>query len=230
MVPNSDAVLCSLMNLVGKLICLGGPQRGRTLTLDKGKLLVGRAPDCDIVLDDKFASRVHATITRLESSFTVEDAGSKNGVLLDNERLEKGTAAILTDGTIVTFAQTRFRFEDPSATMTNLHLESSSAGTSLVVHEATRQVKVNGRLLQPPLSAKQFELLQFLYTRQGQAISKDEIAAAVWPDEADSVPDNNIDRLVSRVRVRLAEAAYGHQFISTVRGFGFRMEDVREED
>lgn len=216
------------MSYVGKLVCLDGRQRGRSVVLDKEKILVGRAPDCDIVLDDKFASRVHASISRLDSVFIVEDAGSKNGILLDNERLQEGTKGILADGVILTFAQTRFKFEDPSATMTNLDVESSTTGTQLVVHVATRQVKVNGKLLQPPLSFKQFELLHCLYTRRGQAISKDEIALAVWPDGSEAVPDNNIDRLVSRVRVKLSEAAGGHQFISTIRGYGFRMEDFGE--
>ena len=216
------------MAIAGKLVCLDGPQRGRSVVLHKERMVVGRAPDCDIVLDDRFASRVHASITRLESAFAVEDVGSKNGVLLNNERLSTGIKGILADGAVVTFAQTRFKFEDPAATMTNLEVEPSCAGTRLVVHEATRQVKVNGVLLQPPLSVRQFELLQCLYLRRGQAVSKDEIAAAVWSDAFGAVPDNNIDRLVSRVRVRLSEAAGGHQFITTVRGFGFRMEDVSE--
>lgn len=220
----------NLMPIVGKLVCLDGPQRGRAVVLRKARTIVGRAPDCDIVLEDKFASRVHASITRWENSFAVEDAGSKNGVLLDHERLAAGAQGILTDGVVVTFAQTRFKFEDPAATMTNLEVEPSPVGTQLlVVHEATRQVKVNGVLLQPPLSVRQFALLQFLSLRRGQAVSRDEIAAAVWPDDAAVVPDNNIDRLVSRVRTRLAEAAGGHQFITTIRGFGFRMEDVSAE-
>lgn len=218
------------MSFIGKLLCLDGPQKGRTVVLDKEKLLVGRAPDCDIVLDDKFASRVHASITRMDNSFVVEDAGSKNGILLDNERLRQGIKGILADGAILTLAQTRFKFEDPSATMTNLNMENPKGGTRLFVHEPTRQVKVNGKLLQPPLSVKQFELLHWLYMRRGQAISKDEIALAIWPDDSEAVPDNNIDRLVSRVRVRLSAAADGHQFISTVRGYGFRMEDFDEKE
>ncbi len=213
------------MSLVGKLVCLDGPQRGRSIALHPKKTVVGRAPDCDIVLDDRFASRVHASITRRENAFIVEDAGSKNGVMLNNKRLGEGTKGILADGVVVTFAQTRFKFEDPAATMTNLEVAPALAGPRLVVHEATRQVKVNGVLLQPPLSVRQFELLQCLYLHRGQALSKDEIAAAVWPDDAEPVPDNNIDRLVSRVRVRLAEAAGEHQFITTIRGFGFCLED-----
>lgn len=190
---------------------------------------MGRAPDCEIVLDDKYASRTHAFIALGDGAFTVEDAGSKNGVLLDNERLPAGAAAILSDGMVVTFAQTRFRFEDPSATLTNLELESVTQFPRLVVHPATRQVMVDGELLQPPLSVRQFELLSFLQSKTGEAVSKDDIAAAVWPEDQQAVPDGNIDRLVSRVRSRLAEASGGEQYIETVRGFGYRLGDSRAE-
>lgn len=210
------------MPCIGKLICLDGPSKGQEVILDRDLIRVGRAPDCDIVLNDKFASRLHAAITREENVFVVEDAGSKNGVMVNSQHLESGTRVPLANGTIVVFAQTRFRFEDPSATMTSLELSDPSE--SLLLHQATRQVIVVGQPLAPPLSLKQFELLLCLYERQGQAVSKDEIAAAVWPEDIGFVSDSNIDRLVSRVRQRLAEASGGHQFIVTVRGFGFRLE------
>ena len=213
------------MPFVGKLICLDGQQRGREVVLDRDELNVGRDPDCHIVLDDKFASRVHASITRVENVFFVEDAGSKNGVRLNNQRLEAYVKAPLADGNIVVFAQTRFRYEDPAATMTNLDAGALEGAARLALHQASREVLVDGRRLQPPLSLKQYELLACLFARQDQAVSKGEIARYVWPEEAGEIPDSNIDRLVSRVRQRLAEASGGSQFIATVRGFGFRLEN-----
>ncbi len=208
----------------GTLICLDGPNKGREVTLDRDVLEVGRAPECDIVLDDKFASRRHATIFREGNAFLVADGGSKNGITLNHKRIEPHARVVLTDGDIVAFAQTRFRFADPSATMTNLELEREVSSGHLQLHAPTRQVLVNGTPLDPPLSLKQFELLECLYARRGQAISKDEIARLVWPGEIDPVPDSNIDRLVSRVRQRLTAASGGQPYITTVRGFGFRLE------
>ncbi len=208
----------------GTLICLDGPNKGSEVILNRDTLVVGRSPHCDIVLDDKFASRHHATIMREGNFFYVVDRGSKNGMTINHRQVEPSVRAVLSDGDIVTFAQTRFRFVDPSATMTNLELDHSASLESLHLHPATRQVLVNGIPLSPPLSLKQFELLECLYVRRGQAVSKDEIALAVWPDEIDPIPDSNIDRLVSRVRQRLAAAGNRKQYISTVRGFGFKLE------
>ncbi len=209
----------------GTLICLDGPHKGREVTLDRNILVVGRAPDCDIVLEDKFASRQHATITREGNVFFVVDGGSKNGITLNHQRVDPHARVALSDGDIVAFAQTRFRFADPSATMTNLELEQAEFPDTLHLHPPTRQVLVNRIPLDPPLSLKQFALLEYLYERRGQAVSKDEIALQVWPDEIDPVPDSNIDRLVSRVRQRLAAASQGKQYITTIRGFGFRLEN-----
>ncbi|MCY3658688.1 MAG: FHA domain-containing protein [Caldilineaceae bacterium] len=209
----------------GKLVCLNGPSSGQEVVLGEGTSIVGRAPNCDIVLDDKFASRQHAMIDRLDGQYLVRDIGSKNGISVNQYRLSRDESVVLTDGAVVTFANTRFRFEDPAATMTNLSLEKSETASVLRLHEASRHVLINGVPLNPPLSLKQFDLLCLLHDRLGQAVSKHEIANAVWPEETDGVADSNVDRLVSRVRSRLADATGGNQFIETVRGFGFRMLD-----
>lgn len=209
----------------GKLVCLNGPSSGQEVVLGEGTSIVGRAPNCDIVLDDKFASRQHAMLDHLDGQYLVRDIGSKNGISVNQYRLSRDESVVLTDGAVVTFANTRFRFEDPAATMTNLSLEKSETAPVLRLHEASRHVLINGVPLNPPLSLKQFDLLCLLHDRLGQAVSKHEIASAVWPEETDGVADSNVDRLVSRVRSRLADATGGNQFIETVRGFGFRMLD-----
>ena len=62
---------------------------------------------------------------------------------------------------------------------------------------------MDGVQLDPPLSVKQFDLLWFLFQNRGRVVSKDEIAAAVWPEAQGDVYDANIDRMVSRVRSRI---------------------------
>ena len=89
----------------------------------------------------------------------------------------------------------------------------------------TRQVYVDGALLDPPLSTKQFDLLWFLYQNRGRVVSKDEIAAAVWPNAQGDVYDANIDRMISRVRSRIEPGSEDNpRFIHTVRGYGYQLE------
>jgi len=207
----------------GKLICISGPDAGAEYELKDVVTTIGRAADSAIVLDDQFASRNHAEIRRIDDAYQVHDLSSKNGVFVNDRRLQPGSTAWLDDGSEVQFASTRFRFLDPSATMTAPSLLAISEPV-LRVDEATRQVYIDGEVLDPPLSVKQFDLLLFLYQNIGRVVSKDEIAQAVWPELQGDVYDANIDRMVSRVRSRIEpDTEEEPRFIATVRGYGYKL-------
>lgn len=211
------------MSHIGKLICLNGPNASAEYDLFEEVNTIGRTPEATIVLDDQFASRNHAEIRHIDNAYQVHDLKSKNGVLLNGRRLAPGSTAWLEDGCEVQFASTRFRFRDPSATMTAPSLMAVGE-PSLRVDTTTRQVYVDGRVLDPPLSVKQFDLLWFLYQNRGRVVSKDEIAQAVWPESDGDVYDANIDRMVSRVRSRIEpDSTDDPRFIATVRGYGYKL-------
>ncbi len=211
------------MSQFGKLVCLSGPQAGMEYELSAEITTVGRSASSDLVLEDQFASRQHAEIRRIDNAYQVHDLNSKNGVLVNGKRLAPGATAWLEDGCEIQFASTRFRFYDPSATVTAPALIAVKE-PALRVDPATRQVYVDGKLLDPPLSVKQFDLLWFLYQSRGRVVSKDEIAQAVWPEANGDVYDANVDRMVSRVRSRIEpEHAEEPRFILTVRGYGYQL-------
>jgi pSer/pThr/pTyr-binding forkhead associated (FHA) protein len=54
--------------------------------MDNGVLL-GRNPECTLVLDDDFASGRHARIFRRDGSWFVEALGSTNGTYLASRKL-----------------------------------------------------------------------------------------------------------------------------------------------
>ncbi len=60
---------------------------GQRYTLDGQSLMIGRHPECDIVVDAGAVSRHHAKIVRRGNDFFVEDAGSRNGTFLNNQLL-----------------------------------------------------------------------------------------------------------------------------------------------
>jgi two-component system cell cycle response regulator len=71
------------------LTVLTGAFVGRTYQLGPGRLIVGRAADCDIALDDSGVSRRHALlVSTAEGSVSVEDLGSTNGTMVDGARIE----------------------------------------------------------------------------------------------------------------------------------------------
>lgn len=212
------------MSQFGKLICISGPRMGTEYSLAAEISGVGRAATNQIVLEDQFASRQHAEVRRINADYQVHDLTSKNGVYVDGRRLPSGGTAWLEDGCEVQFASTRFRFQDPSATMTAPALIAVQEA-SLRVDFPTRQVYVDGQLLDPALSVKQFDLLWFLFQNRGRVVSKDEIALAVWPEAEGDIYDANIDRMVSRVRSRIEpESGEDPRFVHTVRGYGYKLE------
>jgi pSer/pThr/pTyr-binding forkhead associated (FHA) protein len=66
-----------------------GSLAGTTLTLMDSGVLLGRNPECTLVLDDDFASGRHARIFRLDEGWFVEDLGSTNGTFLGSGKLTK---------------------------------------------------------------------------------------------------------------------------------------------
>ncbi len=63
-----------------------GRQAGVTLPLSGG-VLIGRGTECNLVLDDDYASTQHARITLTAGGYQVEDLGSTNGTFVNNQQL-----------------------------------------------------------------------------------------------------------------------------------------------
>ena len=127
----------------------------------------------------------------------------------------------LVDGADIRIGETVFRFIDPMATRTQPGVGEAAA--ELWVDANSREIWLHGEKLDPPLSLKQFNLLYYLYQRSSEAVSKDELASAVWPEaEREGIYDYQVDKMVSRVRERI-----GKEWIETVWGYGYRLK-VRE--
>ncbi len=53
----------------------------------RATIVIGREPDCDVVVRDAKSSRHHCRLTRDEDGFTLEDLGSRNGTFVEGQRL-----------------------------------------------------------------------------------------------------------------------------------------------
>ena len=76
----------------GRLVVTAGSLVGTTLSLGQAPVLIGRSPECTLVLTDDFASGRHARLVPTPSGWSVEDLGSTNGTLLNGAPLGGPTA------------------------------------------------------------------------------------------------------------------------------------------
>jgi hypothetical protein len=72
------------------------------------RFTLGRARDCDLVLDDPNVSRRHAELRRTAAGWEIQDLGSTNGIKLNGRRSRGGQ---LTPGDEITLGLTRLTFE-----------------------------------------------------------------------------------------------------------------------
>ncbi len=73
------------------LVVTEGSLQGTTLALGQAAILVGRGPECTLVLEDDYASNRHARFTFHQGTWLVEDLGSTNGTYLGRSRVEAPT-------------------------------------------------------------------------------------------------------------------------------------------
>ena len=74
-------------------------------------LVLGRAPQSDLVINDGTLSGHHLTFRQLEDdTWSVEDAHSKNGSRLNGVPLEPGLSVLLRDGTHIDAAHVSLTF------------------------------------------------------------------------------------------------------------------------
>lgn len=74
------------------LVVTEGSLQGTTLALGQATILIGRAPECTLVLEDDYASNRHARFVFNQGVWLIEDLGSTNGTFLGRSRVEAPTA------------------------------------------------------------------------------------------------------------------------------------------
>jgi DNA-binding response OmpR family regulator len=89
----------------------------------------------------------------------------------------------------------------------------------LRIDPAERRAFVGGA--EVTLTAREFNVLEFLVRRAGQVLTKDEILAGVWDSDFDS-ESNIVEVYILRLR-RKVDDPFGRRSIETVRGAGYRI-------
>lgn len=204
--------------------------------VDRAEMLLGREEGCDIVIPARQISRQHLRILLQGGGAVIEDLRSKNGTWVNGYRLTG--ARELEDGDEIRIAKDiRLRFVGSGATapsttrvLPDVIPSGAMTGLRMRLDPETREVRIREEALDPPLSLPQYRLLEILFASQGGVCSRNDVVDAVWPETlGEGVSEQAIDALVRRLRDRLNEVDSVHQYIVTVRGHGFRLDNPRED-
>jgi len=105
--PRTSTALALPANLRVSLAILSGPARGRAVTLERPRLVIGRAGvgKADLELDDAEVSGAHAAIECRGEHVALRDLASTNGTWIGEERVAH---AELEDGAEFRIGKTRF--------------------------------------------------------------------------------------------------------------------------
>jgi DNA-binding winged helix-turn-helix (wHTH) protein len=204
------------------LVAINGPLKGERWQLDH-PLVMGREPGCEVVISDRQVSRYHARLTPSANGVILEDLGSKNGTHY-NGNLLTGKVVLQDGDTLQIAVAQEFQYLSSDAT---LPLDAGPLRSSrLMLDMRARQVWVNQKQMNPPLSAQQFQLLWVLYQNAGEVVTRQELISAVWgDDQAAGVTDQALDALIRRLRDRLAVMDPLTNYIVTVRGHGIMVKN-----
>src|SRR2546423_11397336 len=93
------------------LLMISGPNAGQRYEI-KDEVTLGRSPSCEIPLEDSKVSRRHAKVFVKEGQTRITDLGSRNGTVVNGEKIEG--EAILLPGDRVQVGDSTILFEPPA--------------------------------------------------------------------------------------------------------------------
>jgi hypothetical protein len=208
------------------LISQTGKLTGARWPLNRDEILIGRSPECDYVIDDRQVSRKHARVFRMNDGYYLSDLGSKNGTYLNGSTIDE--PVLLQDGDVIQVAlAVKLMYLGTDATIPLAVSNAAKMGLGrLRMDSQAHRVWVRDVEIEPSLSLPQFRLLKLLYSNPDRVVSREEVVGHVWPDsDAEGVSEQAIDALVRRLRERLADVDKSHNYVVTVRGHGFRLDN-----
>jgi pSer/pThr/pTyr-binding forkhead associated (FHA) protein len=98
-----------------KIVVIEGSAPGLQVILDRPKTIVGRLRSNHLVLDSASVSRLHGRVTKENNCYEIEDINSRNGILINNERLKPNERRLLFHGDTLKLGDQHLVFLNPYA-------------------------------------------------------------------------------------------------------------------
>jgi pSer/pThr/pTyr-binding forkhead associated (FHA) protein len=98
-----------------KIVVIEGAAPGLQVILDRPKTIIGRLRSNHLVLDSASVSRRHGRVMRENNCYDIEDINSRNGILINNERLKPNERRLLFHGDTLKLGDQHLVFLNPYA-------------------------------------------------------------------------------------------------------------------
>jgi len=176
---------------------------------------IGRETGCDVVVQKREVSRLHARIERQGLRYFLVDAGSANGTYVNGRRLTE-THSLQTEDLIgLGSGPSLLKFIDP--------LDTCVPSRGLRYDDQMMIFLLDGRALE--LTPGQSRLLLLFYRNSGRLCTRDECAMHIWGQPYEAAQHAAaLDMLVAGLRARIRQADTDVELIKTRRGIGYVLE------
>jgi phosphoserine phosphatase RsbU/P len=118
---------------MAELRTIEGPHTGGVFALDRDSAVLGRHPDCDIVLDSGAVSRQHARIQRVDGKLYIEDMQSRNGTYVNGRQIRERCQ--LNDQDRITLCDVVMLFHDTGSRAGDSHSTVSIFDTAAILDD-----------------------------------------------------------------------------------------------
>ncbi|NNJ08790.1 FHA domain-containing protein [Chloroflexales bacterium ZM16-3] len=176
---------------------------------------IGREPGCDVVVQRREVSRLHARVERQGLRYILIDANSSNGTYVNGRRLNEPHSLENDDLIGLGSGPSLLKFIDP--------LDTFVPSRGLRYDDQLMVFLLDGRALE--LTPGQAKLLLMLYRNTGRLCTRDECAQQIWGQPYEAAQHAAaLDMLVAGLRARIRQADADLDLIKTRRGLGYVLE------
>ena len=159
--------------------------------LEKEQTQIGRDENADFSIQYPFISRKHAVITRQGETFSIRDAGSKNGTFVNGIQVTDQPVTLKHNDVIAFTPEIEYVFLETNTAETatvNIPSPKNSNPYGVVIEEKSRDVYIDGVLIDPQLGNLEYMFLQKLNEDPGRLYKYDELIRYIYPETNDGNP------------------------------------------
>jgi DNA-binding response OmpR family regulator len=151
-------------------------------------------------------------------------AGEQAPILMLTARTSIGDRVVGLDAGADDYLPKPFSFDELLARVRALLRRPRAHGGNILKSGNTmldvvaKTIEVSGRPIH--LTAKEFQLMEYLLRHKGEVVSKDQLLDHVWADE-ERVQHNTVETFIANVRKKIGTK---ESVIQTVRGYGYKVD------